>query len=372
MANVLATGQITIIDMYDSLTLNAWISANSSINQTFNNTTNEYNPNYAVSPLILTLNLTTAGDNESLVGDNIKELHWFKTVGDKKVEINSTDSAEEEYKSGTLGTIMTSKVNTPVDYGAAYWSVEGLYYDENSDKMIPFSANIYLTVIQLAKASMIAVLSTPNGDFFRNGSPNTLRITSDVYKDGSIASTERKYKWFAADTSVIEAEDPEAGLGWRKITATSGTSGEYVNVEFDLSTTKQGVLTVFPDAVTNGQTYMNIVTDDYKGTAGSKMKQYSTLKDFDDPIMLIIDSTAGVVFKNGVGSTDLVARLYQNGLEIDQDGDEYTYKWTKWVNGEMDTTFGGDSQFKTGKTLTINSEDVEEVATFKPEVWTLS
>ena len=371
MANILATGQITIIDMYDNLVLNSWISANSSINQTFNNSTNEYNPNYIVNPMILTLNLTNAGGTESLVGDNIKELRWYKTVGDKKTELEATEPTESEYKSGPVGSIVTSKVNTPKDNGAAIWSAEGLYYDANSDKMVPFSAGITLTIMQLAKASMITVLSTPNGDFFRNSTPTNLRITSDIYKDGALSSTERKYKWFAADTSVVESQDPDAGLGWRKITATSATSGEFVNVGFDESTTKQGVLTVFADTVTNGQTYMNIAIDDFGGPAGSKMKQYSTLKDFDDPVMMIIDTSAGIVFKNGVGSTGLVARLYRNGLELDQDGDEYEYKWTKWVNGEMVTDFGGDSQYQYGKTITITSEDVKETATFKPEVWTL-
>src|SRR5699024_6785029 len=105
------------------------------------------------------------------------------------------------------------------------------------------------------------------------------------------------------------------------------------------------------------------------GNAGTKMKQYITLKDMDDPIMVIVESTGGTVIKNGVGSTTLIARLLQNGEEIDKGGTVYTYTWYKWEKNVKDPNFGGTGVgFKTGKTLPVDSVDIDSTATFIVEV----
>ena len=160
----------------------------------------------------------------------------------------------------------------------------------------------------------------PEGDFFRNDTPASLKINADLYKDGALSGGSKKFKWFAADSSVTTAQDPDAGVGWRKITATSGTAGEVASSGFDVAVTAQGVLTVYPDAVVNAQTYLVIITDNAGGTSGTKVKQYITLRDMDDPILVIIESTGGNILKNKAGSTDLIARLYRNGEEIDDGG----------------------------------------------------
>lgn len=50
---------------------------------------------------------------------------------------------------------------------------------------------------------------------------------------------------------------------------------------------------------------------------GSSVLDTIVLEDIADPIQATIFSTAGDTFKNGVGETQLVARLIRNGEEID-------------------------------------------------------
>ncbi|XAG97657.1 tail protein [Enterococcus phage VRE9_4] len=365
----ISSGQITIIDLYDAPALNAWISASQTTTQTYNNTTNTYSPNFGSSAQVLTLNLTKAGGTGSLIGSAVSDVKWKKTVGATTTEITSTTNTDSEYKGGASNSVLTTKVNVPTTNNAVRWTVEGVYTDPDTSLPITFQATIDINLIQLAKAAVVAVLSAPNGSYFRNNTPSSLKLTADVYKDGDLSNGSRKYKWFAADSSVSTSQDSDAGIGWRKITATTGTSGAVASSGFDVAVTVQGVLTVYPDAVTNGQTFLCVVTDNAGGTSGTKMKQYITLMDMDDPIMVVIESSGGNILKNGVGSTTLKARLYQNGEEIDSGGTGYTYKWSKWQNNAMVPNFGGTSNaYKTGKSLSVGSADVDNTTTFKVEV----
>lgn len=366
---VISSGQITIVDLYDAPALNAWISASQSSTQTFNNTTNTYNPNYASGGQVLTLNLTKAGSNASLIGGSVTNVVWKKRIGSTETEITSTTNTDAEFKSGTSNSILTTKNNIPTSSNAILWTVEGIYNDSSTGLPIPFNASITLTLVQLAKDSIIPNVYAPNGDSFRNNTPSSLRINADLHKGGNLSGDSKKFKWFRADTSVTTAQDTDAGVGWAKITATSGTSGCFANVGFDVATTGQGVLTVFPDSVVNAQTFMVIITDNSGGTSGTKVKQFVTLRDMDDPIMVVVESSGGDTFKNGVGSTTLMARLYQNGNEIDTGGTEYKYKWYKLQNNNLVSNFGGTGiAYKTGKTLGVGSSDVDGSTTFKVEV----
>lgn len=365
----ISSGQITITDLYDAPSLNAWIGASETTTQTYNNQTKAYNPNYASSAQILTLNLTKAGSTGSLIGSAVSGVKWTKRVGNTSTEITSTDSQESEYKGGTAGSVLHTKVNVPTANNAILWTVEGQYTDPGTGLPITFQASIDLKLVQLAKASVIPNVYAPEGDFFRNNTPASLKIACDLYKDGALSNGSRKYKWFMADSSIIAAQDPDAGVGWKKVTATTGTIGAVANSGFDTAVTTQGILTVYPDAVVNAQVFLVVVTDNDGGTSGTKMKQYITLKDMDDPIMVIVESTGGNVFKNGVGSTTLNAKLLQNGNEIDTDGKTFSYKWSKWENNILVTNFGGEGNaYKTGKTLSVGSADVNVNSTFKVEV----
>lgn len=369
MVQVVSTGQITIVDLYDAPSLNAWISASQTTRQTYNNTAASYSPNYASSPQKLTLNLTKAGSQTSILGNNVSAVKWYKTVGQTKTEVVSVSTTDVDFKSGSSNEVLTTKTNVPTESNAIIWSVEGLWNDPNTGLSVAFSATIDLTLVQLAKATIIPNVYAPNGDFFKNNTPASLKINADLYKEGNLSAGSKKFKWFAADSSVVVSQDSDAGIGWRKITATTGTTGEVASAAFDGAVTTQGVLTVYPDAVINSQTYLVVITDAAGGTSGQKVKQYITLRDMDDPIMTVVDSTNGNILKNGSGSTVLTARLFRNGEEIDSTGTQFVYKWTKWENGAMVANFGGTGvAIKLGKTLTVGNADINSKANFKVEV----
>ncbi|UQX52281.1 phage tail protein [Cytobacillus pseudoceanisediminis] len=77
-------------------------------------------------------------------------------------------------------------------------------------------------------------------------------------------------------------------------------------------------------------------------------------------LIVNVESSAGDVFKNGVGTTTLSARVFLTGTEVDADGDLYSYSWTKHdKDGLRDMVFA-----RAGKSMAVASSDVDTKATF--------
>lgn len=375
----ISSGQITIIDLHDAPSISAWISSTQTTNQTYHNTSATYNPNYTTTPLVLTLNLTKAGSSTSLIGTtgaNISNIKWFKTVNNVKTEITSTATEDSTFKGGVKYNELSTKENVKKENNSIIWTAEGTWTDPTTQLPVEFSAKIDILLVQISKAAVIGNISAPNGDTFKNKKPDKVVINADLYKDGTKSADDKTIKWFAADQDVKTAQDVDAGVGWRKIVATTGATKEVANEGFDVLTKLNGVLTVYPDAVTNTQTYQAIITDQagatpaQGGSKGTKVSLFLTIRDMDDPIMTVVESTGGSVLKNGLGSTTLKARVFRNGTEIDTGDTVYNYTWSKWENQVLTNFSGTSSPIKTGKTLYVGNVDVNITTTFRVEVST--
>lgn len=77
-------------------------------------------------------------------------------------------------------------------------------------------------------------------------------------------------------------------------------------------------------------------------------------------VIASITSSAGNIFKNGIGTTELTANAFLSGLEYDADGTKYTYTWSKHdKTGNLVPSF-----IKTGKTITVSANEIDEKATY--------
>jgi len=74
-----------------------------------------------------------------------------------------------------------------------------------------------------------------------------------------------------------------------------------------------------------------------------------------------ITSTAGNVFKNAQGETELTAITFVSGVERDEQGTLYDYQWIKFdKDGNL-----VDGWVEQGKTITVESGDIDEKATYR-------
>lgn len=371
---IISSGQITITDLSDAPVLSAFITASQTTTQVFDQTANTYNPSYAITPQVLTLNLTKAGQTTSII-DQASNVSWYEYIGNTKNQISSVTNTDDQYLSGSRNEKITIKVNTQSSVSAKRYEAVGTWTDPITGLSVDFRAIIDLLVVQLGKQALVLNVYTGKGNTFYNNQPAKLTVNADLYKGNTLSGGNKQFKFFYSDSSVSSTSsagyDADGGIGWHLCNST--TTGQTPNVEPTANTTAQGVLTVTADKVVNSQTFKVVCIDKDGGTSGQKATGVATILDFSDPVVVIIESTAGSTFKNSIGTTTLKARLYRKGEELDADGtgSTYTYKWSRRdKNGALDAKFGGTgNQYKIGKTIAVSASDVSDKATFFCEVF---
>ena len=369
---IIAAGQITVVDLSDAPVLNAFITASRATTQVYSQTSGTYNPSYAETPQILTLNLTKAGSTASIVS-GITDMHWYVVDGANKTEITSKAAQDNEHVAGANNERLATSLNINPYKGSKRFEASGVWHDPITGLDVQFSADIDLFLIQIGKESQVLNVYAGNGNTFRNNLPASLTVNADLYRGNVLTNDNKQFKFFYQDTNVVDNKaagyDPDGGIGWHL--CTKATAGQTPNVGPTETTDGQGVLTVTPDAVTNAQSFKVVCINKSGNFNGSKSTGLCTLVDMSDPYSLVLDSSAGNIFKNRQGSTALKALLYRNGEELDTEGTAKTYKWTKYdKNGIMDVNFGGTGNaYKTGKTITVNATEIAAKANFKCEVW---
>ena len=93
-----------------------------------------------------------------------------------------------------------------------------------------------------------------------------------------------------------------------------------------------------------------------------------TLTNLVEPTNLIIKTSSGNIFKNNLINTTLTATLWRGGKEIDKEGKDYSYIWTKTDDeGNPDDIWNQDHSYSQ-KTIEITQKDVFRRAQFECNV----
>ena len=215
---IISSGQITITDISDGPVLSAFITATQTTTQVFDQTANSYNPSYASSPQVLTLNLTKAGQATSIIGQ-ASNVSWYEYNGATKTQITSSTNTDSQYLSGSKKETLTTKVNVPSNTSANRYEAVGTWTDPITGLQVDFRASIDLLVVQLGKQSLVLNVYTGKGNTFYNNQPGNLTINADLYKGNTISSGSKQIKFFYSDSSVSSTSstgyDADGGIGWR-------------------------------------------------------------------------------------------------------------------------------------------------------------
>lgn len=352
----IATGQISIIDYNDALTLTGFISSNHPKTQMYNPDNATYTPSWTSTNLVLTPSLYKLGTTTDIItATEITSVKWFEAGSGTAIT-----SAGNYALSGTKSHILTIKANLLAGLPGKDWICEVTYRDATTNLDLVHKMSITFSRVVNGGGIADAIAWCPNGNVFKNGSVASLNAQCDLWRGSVVDNTLVTYQWYQQDSSVVS--DQGGGIGWKKLIETASvTTGVTTNT-----------LTVFSSAVSSFATFKCIIkdTDSASNTYNQNFMDTVSLIDNSDPIQVSVTSTGGDVFKNGVGSTTLTAKLFQAGEEIDSAGTKYTYKWYKYdKNGALVTNFGGTGiNFKTGKTLAVGDADVDVKATFSIEI----
>lgn len=354
----IATGQFTIVDYNDALTLTGYIGSNQAKTQMYNPDNNSYTPDWLSSNVVLTPSLFRLGTEEDIITSvQVEKIEWFdvtdgvetKIASDSNYSIGSTKPNKLTIKSNILngkpGLDLLCKVS---------------YRDPATNLVLPYQMGISFSRVVNGSGIADAVAWAPEGNVFKNGNVTSLIAACDLWRGSVIDSSNVSYQWYLQNPS--STTDQGGGVGWQKLTDTTN--------RYQGATSTR--LTIYSDAV-QGFAVVKCIVKDLDQTSSTYNKTFMdtvTFADQSDPIQVSITSTGGNVFKNGVGQTMLSALLFQAGEEVDKQGTKYTYKWYKYrSNGTLEQDFGGTGiSFKTGKSLAVGDADVDVKATFRVEV----
>lgn len=327
----IAAGQITIVDYNDALSLTGFISTNLPKTQLYNPDTGVYNPDFTVTNMVLTASLFKLGTASDII-DQAKSIKWYD--GTTELTGNTTNYTV----SGKTLTIKKNVLDPAKDY-----ICDIVFTDPATGLDLEFKTSISLSRVVNGGGIVNAVAWTPNGNIFKNGQITEL-VAECTLKRGTGVTDETNvsYQWYKY-----------SGGTWSKMTGETAKT-----------------LTITPADVPNIMQFKCVIkdTDASSNTYNQEFEDSVVFIDQSDPIQVTIESSAGNIFKNGVGSTDLKARLFRAGEEIDSAGLIYTYTWYKRNMDGDSVDFSDGSPSKAGKILAVGDEDVDTKATFIVEI----
>ena len=354
-----ATGQITIVDYNDALTLTSFISSNVVRTQMYNPDNGSYSPDWSTSPfLVLTASLYKIGTSTDIItSSDVKSVKYYEILAGVETEITATAT---RVISGSKNHILTIKTNELASIDAKDYICEIVYTDPSTNLDLKQRSTISFSKVTNGSGLIDAIANTPDGNIFKNDLISTLTGTIELWRGSTIDTTGVSYQWYMKDSTVVT--DEGGGIGWKKLT---DTAGRYTG-------TTTGTITVYPAAFTNIGIFKASIkdTDSTSPTYNTYFWDTVTFIDNTDPYVITVTSTGGDVFKNGTGSSTLRAVVYQAGYEVDSAGTGFTYKWYRYdKDGILDPDFGGTGiSYKTGKTLAVTGTDVDVKATFQVEI----
>ena len=180
--------------------------------------------------------------------------------------------------------------------------------------------------------AVVFSLYAPNGSVFLNQT-GSLTIQTSAFDGTTAISSGATYVW-----------KKYVSGSWTTI---SGQTGASLSVA---GSTVSGVQAFQCTMTYGGKTYTDTLT----------------LTDKSDNYQATIESSGGDVFKNAIGTSTLLCRLFQNGSEVDAAGTTYTYKWYR--RDKDGNALDSGAVFATGKSVSIDGDDVDIKTTFTCEV----
>ncbi|PKL28555.1 MAG: hypothetical protein CVV46_06155 [Spirochaetae bacterium HGW-Spirochaetae-2] len=327
-------GQITIMDFNDGVTLTGYISSNHTKNVKYDGNNESYTPDFVSVPLVLTPSLFVAGSGTDIMssGTNVQAVTWKRKANNQTGE-NNLSAGESVGASFPKALTVASQ-----PFSSSVFSVEYIctivYRDPATGLDLTYKNSVTVQKVTEGNNIAIAEVSADPGFAFKNGLPSSITLSAHLYRGATKDTTNLTYVW----------EKLVAGT-WTAISGATGAT--YVVTESMVASLQQFRVKISDSVV--GDTYTSDPV---------------TVLDFNDPIQVVIESTGGVVFKNGIGTTTLKAKLFQNGAEIDAGGTGYTYTWTVLNKDGSARNFADASASKTGKTISVGTSDVDVKSTF--------
>lgn len=345
---IVARGQISIIDLNDAKSLNMYLRSSQPTTQIFNSDNNSFVPSWSESPyLVITPELFVSGTTTDQM-NQVKSQPVYTING-------STNLADFGATVATTTPYALTINKNMVDISQMRIQCSAVYTDPDIASFeTPVKAEIQFTKTVNAGATICAIGYTPKGNVFKNDQTATLIAHCDMWRGSKIDDTKVSYQWYKMTT---------AGT-WEALTS---------SVAYGCTGYNTNELTIPASAVLNFESFKCVITDidEGSGTYNTTVSDILSFFDQSDPYHVEVYSTTGDKILNGKGSTTLTAKVWQAGTCFD-DADanaKFNFQWKKYSAAGVQDTSWGTEGIKTGSTLTVEASEVTQKATFVCEIY---
>jgi hypothetical protein len=213
---IVASGQITLIDLNDSKQLVSYIGASQAKTVIYNPNNGQYIPNYASTPQVLTPQLFIAGSSQDLASQS-KSVKWYyrENSGGDPVEITESDST---YELGTDSVkTLTIKSNVLASAVTMTYICEMVFTDPDTGFDVITKADIELVKVT-------------NGQKGADGQDGRNAIMAVLTNDSHVIPTDKSGgngNYTGANTTIVVYEGvTDVSSSWTaSATASSGVTG---------------------------------------------------------------------------------------------------------------------------------------------------
>lgn len=277
---IVASGQITLIDLNDSRQLVSYIGSSQAKTVIYNPNNGQYTPNYASTPQVLTPQLFIAGSSQDLASQ-AKSIKWYYQAnsGGDPVEITASDSTYE-LGTGSVKTL-TIKSNVLASAVTMKYICEMVFTDPDTGFDIVIKADIELVKVT-------------NG---QKGADGSNAIMAVLTNDSHVIPTDKNGNngnYTGASTTIIVYEGAtDVSSSWTATaTASSGVIGTLSGKTYTV--TNMTTDTGYVDIVVSRSGYPSItkrfnLSKSKKGEDGTTPTTY----------WLVVDTSAIAKAKNG-------------------------------------------------------------------------
>jgi len=339
----------TIMDYTDGISLITGIDSNLPLTSLYDTANQTLHPSWdGETSLILTPNVMKAGSSTSLLS-SMTNKEWKRRISGGNW-ITVTTGQNGENINGTTGALTVSQNKLIGDVWQVDYKFSASYLDPILNLTFPVEINITLSKVANGTSFVVARAYSIDGSQFKNGNPSALKIKAELIRGTTTDITNLSYTW----------EKSTNGSTWSTIAGTTNT------------------LSVNPSTVDSFAMFRCQIKD-IDSSSDTYNQTFTTegvsILDVSDPYQAVIESTAGNFFKNNTGSTILICRVYQNGIEVDEGGTSLTYNWVKTdKDGNSDASFSptavvsGSIVTTKKKAISVSHEEVVIKSTFFCEV----
>ena len=298
------SASFTLMDYTDGISLLTGIDSNLPLTSLYDTANQELNPSWAETNLQLTPKVVKAGSATDLVSV-MTQKKWYRRIGGAASWTEVVSGENGESINANTAVLVVSEDKLIQDVWQIEYKFNGTYFDQVLQLSFPVEIKVTLSRVANGTSFVVARAYTVGGDTFKNGQPASLTINAELIRGTTHDTTLLTYAWAKSIN----------GTTWTTVTGAT-----------------TDVLTVLPADVDSFAMFRCTITDT-DPTSDTYNQSFNTegisILDLTDPYQAVIESTAGSYFKDGIGTTKLICRVYQNGTEIDVNGTDLVYTWTR-------------------------------------------